>query len=128
MIRITGMADEHTRIPESCMDKSEFRKNNETPDYLRWDYVNGKKVDNGQYSVYCTYAWIETDEIDTEKFPIAVMDYKPKYSKRTNFIFSEPLWNFMKDERTKEQQQFIDKNFDKINSLFIDYAKSQGYL
>ena len=128
MIKFIRMADEHIRIPESCIDKSEFRKNNETPDYIRWDYVNGKKVDNGQYSIYCTYAWISTDEIDTEDFPIAVMDYKPSYSKRTNFIFSEPIWNFIKDERTKEQQQFIDKNFDKLNDMFIAFAKSQGYL
>lgn len=128
MIKFTGMSSEHKAIPESCMDKSEFRKNNETPNYLRWDYVNGKKVDNGQYSIYCTYAWISTDEIDTEDFPIAVMDYKPSYSKRSTFIFSEPIWNFIKDERTPQQQQFIERNFDKLNDLFIDFAKSQGYL
>jgi len=101
MIRFVGMASEHTPIPESCMDK---------------------------YAVYCTYAWVETDEIDTEDFPIAVLDYKPKYSKRTNFIFSDPIWRFIQDERTREQQEFIDKNFNKLNELFIDFAKTQGYL
>lgn len=132
MIRFTGMADEHTRIPESCMDKSEFNKSNYSPEYeLAIKTKNFQKIfreNLPEHAVYCTYAWIETDEIDTEEFPIAVMDYKPKYSKRTNFIFSEPIWSFMKDERTKEQQQFIDKNFDKLNELFIAFAKSQGYL
>jgi hypothetical protein len=104
MIKFTSMSSEHTTIPKQCLDKSEHK------------------------DVYCTYTWIETDEIDTEKFPIAVMDYRPKYSKRTNFIFSEPLWRFMQDERTREQQEFIDKNFDKLNELFIDFAKTQGYL
>lgn len=132
MIKFTRMADEHIRLPESCIDKSEFNKSNYSPEYeLAVKTGNFQKIfrDNlPEHAVYCTYAWIETDEINTEEFPIAVMDYKPKYSKRTNFIFSEPIWSFMKDERTKEQQQFIDRNFDKLNDMFIAFAKSQGYL
>jgi len=34
----------------------------------------------------------------------------------------------MKDERTKEQQSFIDINIDRLNELFIDFAQSIGYL
>lgn len=78
--------------------------------------------------VYCTYAWIFADELGEEEFPIAVLDYKPAYSRRTMFVFSEPLWNFIKDERTLEQQQFIDKNLDKLNELWIECAQKQGYL
>ena len=151
MIKFVYLGDEHERLPECCIDSSELRKSNETEDYLRWKYdSNGKKVDTGKYSVYCTYAYIETDELtsngpfnkikgpqdmwkngqDAEhaRFPITVMDYRPKYSKRTIYIFSEPIWHFIADERTDEQQKFIDKNFDKLNEMFIAFAKSQGYL
>lgn len=122
MIRIINMADEHKLIPNGLLDKSEMRKSNEKPDYQRWDH------DVEKYKVYCTYAWIETDEIETEDFPIAVMDYKPKYSKRTIYVFAEPIWQFMQDERTPEQQKFIERNLNKINELFIDFAQSQGFL
>ena len=88
-------------------------------------YLN-EKSEKGD--VYCTYAWVYSDEIGEEEFPIAVLDYKPSYSRRTMFVFSEPIWNFMQDERTNEQQQFIDKNLDKLNELWIECAQKQGYL
>ena len=97
-------SSEHTSIPNYLKDKSEKNE------------------------VYCTYAWVYADEIGEEEFPIAVLDYKPSRSKRTQFVFSELLWRFMQDERTKEQQQFIDKNLDKLNELWIECAQSQGYL
>ena len=77
---------------------------------------------------YCTYAWIETDEIKSDKFPITVMDYKPKYSRQNKFVFEEPIWGFMQRERTEEQQKFIDKNIDRLNELFIEFAQSNRFL
>lgn len=109
MIKFTGFASEHKEIPE----------------YL---YVKGENKENKQY---CTYAYLETDEINTdtsEKICIAVMTYKPKRSQRNIFVFSEPIWNFIADERTKEQQNFLNKNLDKINDIWVEYANSQGYL
>lgn len=97
-------SSEHTSIPNHLKEKSEKNE------------------------VYCTYAWIYADEIGEEEFPIAVLDYKPSYSRRTQFVFSEPIWKFIEDERTNEQQHFIDKNLDKLNELWIECAKSQGYL
>ena len=93
-----------------------------------YDKTALNSCDTYSYKIYCSYAYIETDEIDTEEFPIAVMTYKPKYSKRTTFIFVEPIWQFIADIRTLEQQKFIEANFDKLNELFIDFAHAQGYL
>ena len=133
MIKFVGMASEHTTIPESLMDKSEFRKNNQTPDYLRYSYdpSTNKNVDNGKYSVYCTYAWIKTDEIEVhndydDEIPVAVMDYKPKYSKRTQFVFEEPVWHWIEDLRTADEQRWISKNIDKLNEIFKDFANIEN--
>lgn len=123
MIRITNFASEHKLLPDQYVDKSEMRKSNALPDYLKVG-----KDQNERYKIYCTYAWIETDEIDSENFPVTVITYRPKYSKRTQYVLADPIWDFMKDERTPEQQKFIDKNLDKLNTLFIECAQSQGYL
>ena len=131
MIRFTSLSSEHTRLPENLIDKSEMNKHNYSSEYEHAVLFNNYKAQfycKEPYVVYCTYAWIQTDEIDSEEFPIAVLDYKPKYSRRTTFIFKEPIWKFMQDERTNEQQKFIDQNFDKLNDLYLDFAKSQGYL
>ena len=108
MIRFTGLADEHGELPENL------------------------KVKGEKNTAYITYAWVETNELNEnevlEEFIITVMDYKPARSQRTEFIFSDPIWHFIQEERTEEQQRFIDKNFDKLNELFIEFAKSQGYL
>lgn len=103
MIKFTGISSEHTQLPASISKLSRDH--------------------------YCTYVWIVTDEINSEdKFVIAVMDYKPKRSKQTKFVFTEPVWGFIERERTEEQQNFIDKNIDRLNELFIDFAQSIGYL
>ena len=105
MIRFNPVfSSEHTEIPDYLKDKSE------------------KNI------VFCTYAWIFSDEIGEEEFPIAVLDYKPQKSKRIQFIFSDPIWHFISEERTKEQQEFIDKNLDKLNELWIECAHNSGYL
>lgn len=103
MIKFTEMSSEHTRLPA---------------------YISKLSIYH-----YCTYAWIVTNEINSEdKFAVAVMEYKPKRSKQTKFVFTEPVWGFIKRERTEEQQNFIDKNIDRLNELFIDFAQSIGYL
>lgn len=104
MIKFTGMADEHTVIPSRLV---------------------------GRNDVYCTYAWVVTDEISEkeEKFPITVIPYKLKrYNGR--YVFSERVWRFMEDDtyRNSEIDKFIEQNLDKLNDLFIEFAKSQGYL
>lgn len=107
MIKFVYMADEHKELPRSLL-------------------VSSEKLE------YCTYAWIETDEIVVQNdyqnlIPIAVIDYKPKYSRRTNFALSEPVWNWITDLRSVEEQQFIDRNIDKINELFIEFAEANGF-
>lgn len=104
MIKFTGMADEHTIIPSRLV---------------------------GRNDVYCTYAWVVTDEISEkeEKFPITVIPYKPKrYNGR--YVFSEHVWRFMEDDtyRNSEIDKFIEQNLDKLNELFIEFAKSQRYM
>lgn len=108
MIKFVSMADEHTELPRSLL-------------------VGSEKL------VYCTYAWIETDEIVVQNdyqnlIPITVIDYKPKYSRRTTFVISNPIWDWIEDLRSAEEQRFIDRNIDKINEIFIEYAKSIKYL
>lgn len=126
MIRFTSMSSEHKEVPNKCLISSEMTQRNRRGYESRDDKWN--PYDEYSFNIYCTYAWIETDEIDSEEFAIAVMDYKPSYSKRTEFVFSEPIWNWIAEERTEEQQTFIDKNFSKLNELFIDFAQKNGYL
>ena len=124
MIRFLSISNEHKEVPNSCLISSEMTKRNKR-DY---DKTALNSCDTYSYKIYCSYAYIETDEIDTEEFPIAVMTYKPKYSKRTTFIFTEPIWQFIADIRTLEQQKFIEMNFDRLNELFINFAHAQDYL
>ena len=85
MIKFIDMADEHTELPRSLL-------------------VGSEKL------VYCTYAWIETDEIVVQndyqnRIPITVIDYKPKYSRRTTFVISNPIWDWIEDLRSAEEQR-----------------------
>ena len=43
-------------------------------------------------------------------------------------MISNPIWDWIEDLRSAEEQRFIDKNIDKINEIFIEYAKSIKYL
>lgn len=133
MIKINTFASEHKLVPNNLLLSSERTDKNHR-DYWLNHNDNLTPYDNYSFDVYCTYAWIETDELETSnddecsKFPIAVMDYKPSYSRRAQFVFSEPIWNFIENERTSEQQQFIDRNLGKLNDIWIDCAQNQGYL
>lgn len=84
-----------------------------------------KRYDDRTEHQYCTYAWIETDEVETNKdnkIPIAVKDSKYMYSKRTQFVFEEPIWDWIEEERTEEQQKWIEQNINKLNDMFIIFA------
>ena len=111
MIKFTAMASEHTELPKNLIESSER---------------------NTEYGPFVTYAWfnVENDSNNEQlqDIAIAVMDYKPSYSRRTMFVFTEPIWHFIQDERTPQQQEFINKNIDKLNDLFIDFAHTEGFL
>ena len=63
MIKFTRMSSEHLQLPA---------------------YISKLSRDH-----YCTYVLIVTDEINSkDKFAVAVMDYKPKRSKQTKFVFT----------------------------------------
>lgn len=97
MLRIITVASEHKELSNKYLSKSESK-------------------------VYCTYAWIETDELNIEdQIPIAVLDYKPKYSRRTQFVFEDPIWTWIEEERTSEIQLWISKNIDRINEEFKSF-------
>ena len=104
MIKFTGMSSEHIQLPA---------------------YISKLSRDH-----YCTYVWIVTDEINSEdRFAIAVMDYKPKRSKQTRFVFTEPVWGFIERERTEEQQNVFVRRywyFDSISQIAKTYGFSQG--
>ena len=97
MLKFTGKAGEHKEVPKQYLVGSEEK-------------------------AYCTYAWIETDELNIEdQIPIAVLDYKPKYSRRTQFVLEDPIWNWIEEERTSEIQLWISKNIDRINEEFKSF-------
>ena len=73
---------------------------------------------NGESKVGCTYTSFITDEFE-EPIYIAVIPYKISRSPRTMYVLSEPIWNFIADQRTLDQQLFIDKHIDEINEKFI---------
>ena len=112
MIKFVGMSSEHSTLPKQLCDSSE------------------------KSEVFCTYAWIETDEIDTSKLPdfydgripVTVVDYKPKRSKRTEFVICDPVWQWIEEARPDEIQKWIERNIEKLNQLFIDFANNNGYL
>ena len=97
MLKFTCKASEHKEVPKQYLVGSEEK-------------------------VYCTYAWIKTDELNIEdQIPIAVLDYKPKYSRRTQFVLEDPIWNWIEEERTSEIQLWISKNIDRINEEFKSF-------
>ena len=125
MIRFTNMSSEHKLLPNRLLLSSEMSERNRRSSMYRDDSTNA--YNEYSYDCYCTYAWIETDELDNTneepvEIPVAVMDYRPKYSKRTEFVFEEPLWSWIETERTEEQQKWISKNIDKLNDIFIAFA------
>ena len=129
MIKCVGLSSEHTQVPNRLLLSSESTDRNRYT--YSWDLDK-----EHSFNIYCTYAWFETDEIDISslpdfcdnQIPIAVMDYKPKYSKRTIFIFEDPIWDFIEEACTPEIQRWIEQNLERINELFIAFAKSNGYL
>lgn len=96
MIRFVGISSEYTEVPK---------------------HVNAN-------ARFCTYAWIETDEIKSEKFPVAVIDHKTRRY-RGPLVFAEPIWRFIEEERTPEQQKFIDRNIDKLNSIYQTFMENK---
>ena len=97
MLKFTGKAGEHKEVPKQYLVGSEEK-------------------------VYCTYAWIKTDELNIEdQIPIVVLDYKPKYSRRTQFVFEDPIWNWIEEERTSEIQLWILK-------ILIELMKNLNHL
>ncbi len=109
MIKCVGFSSEHKKIPNHLLLSSETTNRNKSANIrdLKTEFYS-----NYSYDVYCTYAWFETDKVDTStlpdfyegRIPIAVMDYRPKYSKRTKFVFKEPIWGFIEEARTSEIQ------------------------
>ena len=73
-------------------------------------------------------AYVETDEIDDGYFPIAVVDYIPERYTLKYQVETRPIFSWVADCRTEQQQRFLERNIYKINELFVDLAKSEGYL
>lgn len=127
MLKFVSIASEHKLVPNNLLHQSEMTQRNKR-DY--WDYKNDDLTpyDKNSFNVYCTYAWIETDEIDIKnerdnQIPIAVMNYKPKYSRRIQFVFEEPIWQWIEEMRTDEEQKWISRNIDRINTIFKSFAR-----
>jgi len=93
-IKVIWIGDEHTELPYDVIRK-----------YFG-NYVHPK---------YCTYAYIE---VNGDRFPVAFQDYK-EGRKQTVFVYSEPIWNFIKERRTPEQQAFIDSHLKEISDACL---------
>jgi len=124
MIKFVSIASEHELVPNQFLDKSEMTERNRVSYNESW---LSHDLDRASYKVYCTYAWIETDEIEVHnnfgnQIPVAVMDYRPKYSRRTQFVFEEPVWHWIEDLRTPDEQRWISRNIERINELFKEFA------
>jgi len=123
MIRCVGFSSEHKEVPNRLLFGSKSTDENK------------HILSDEQSSNVCTYAWFETDEIDTStlpdyynnRIPIAVMDYKPCFNCNV-FVFEEPIWSYIEDTRTPEIQRWIEQNLERINELFITFAQANGYL
>ena len=97
-IKVIWIGDEHTELPN---------------DVIR------KYFGNYVHPEYCTYAYIEVND---DRFPVAFQDYR-EGRKQKKFVNSEPIWNFIKDKRTPEQQAFIDSHLKEISDACL---KKQG--
>lgn len=80
-------------------------------------------------SRYFTYAWLDTPQY--KELPIAVVDYHAKQLKFKKYqrpwAVSSPVWSWIADERTPEQQKFIDEHIDEIDKAFKEYIINTGF-
>lgn len=79
-----------------------------------------------QKIIFTTYACFIDSKLDDEKHYVAVLDYKPKYYRNKYFLFAEPIWNFIAEERTEKVQKYIEEHLDELNEAYIEYAKDRG--
>lgn len=60
--------------------------------------------------VYAGYAWFnESGKWDDTEVPVAFI-----VDKKGDYLIKDPCWNWIKKERTAEQQQWIEDNWDAI--------------
>lgn len=92
-------------------------------------YEEATKLFNITGSRYFTYAWLDTPQY--KALPIAVVDYPAKYLKFKKYqrpwVVSNPVWTWISDERTEEQQEFINNNIKEIDEAFKQYILDKKY-
>ena len=77
------------------------------------DYDPHIKADDKKY-VYIGYAWFnESGKWDDTEIPLAFY-----ITNRDDIIVKDPCWNWIKKERTDEQQQWIEDNWDAIENAW----------
>lgn len=93
-----GAASEHTLYdPETKRVIDEY-----IPDISRYGYV------------YVGYAWFNTSgEWDDTEIPVAF-----QITKKGEVVVKDPCWNWIKKERTSEQQQWIEDNWEAIEEAW----------
>lgn len=106
----TGMSSEHKSISE-------------LPDELAYELYDITK------SKWFTYAFLDTNQY--KSLPIAVVDHhgnQLKFKKyQVPWVVSQPVWSWISDERTPEQQTFIDNNIEEIDKAFKQYILDIGF-
>lgn len=77
------------------------------------DYITNDDMKKRGY-VYVGYAWFNTSgEWDKTEIPVTF-----QVSNKGDFVVKDPCWNWIKRERTAEQQQWIEDNWEQIEEAF----------
>ena len=111
--RFTNMSSEHTNI---------FDRDYGLP------YEQAKFLFAITGSEWYTYAWMDSP---IGEIPIAVVDNNGKRLKFKKYqrpwVVAHPVWNWIAEERTPKQQQYINDNLDEIDAAFKQYILDIGF-
>ena len=120
-------------INESLFNNLKFiSMSSEHKDILNNNYGlpfdEARQLLNSTGSRYFTYAILDSP---IGKLPVAVSPHHAKQLKFKKYqkpwVVSNPVWEWIAEERTDKQQKFIDDNIEDIDEAFKEYITQIGF-